>query len=301
MPDLVEIPVVWLQGAACTGCAVGVLNSLSPGIARLVLSELAPGRHLSLRFIAPVMAGQGHQAIQVLKDLSVKEKGGYFLVMEGSLSTGNGMFATMGEEGGREIPIAETAATLAKDAAAVIAMGTCASFGGIPAGAPNPTQCVSIGELLAKKGIKTPVVNIPGCPPHPDWLIGTVVAVALYGLAKVAATLDELGRPTMFFGKCIHETCPRRADFDAARFAKNFGDRGCLYELGCKGPVSFADCPTRMFNSGTNWCVGAGSPCHGCTEPDFPDRLSPLYQKICDQRLDRFRLLGASVPGLKKK
>jgi hydrogenase small subunit len=207
----------------------------------------------------------------------------------------------MGEEGGREIPIAETAAALAKNAAAVIAMGTCASFGGIPAGAPNPTQCVSIGELLAKKGIKTPVVNIPGCPPHPDWLIGTVVAVALYGLEKVAATLDELGRPKMFFGKCIHETCPRRADFDAARFARKFGDRGCLYELGCKGPVSFADCPTRMFNSGTNWCVGAGSPCHGCTEPDFPDRLSPLYQKICEQRLDRFRLLGASVPGLKKK
>ena len=101
MPDLVEIPVVWLQAAACTGCAVGVLNSLSPGASRLVLSELAPGRHLSLRFIAPVMAGQGHQAIQVLKDLTVKEKGNYFLVMEGSLSTGNGLFATMGEEGGR--------------------------------------------------------------------------------------------------------------------------------------------------------------------------------------------------------
>ncbi|MBE3096874.1 MAG: hydrogenase small subunit [Planctomycetes bacterium] len=300
MPEIVEIPVVWLQGAACTGCAVAVLNSLSPGASRLVLSELTPGRHVSLRFIAPVMAGQGHQAIQVLKDLAAEKKGGYFLVMDGALPTGHPLFGTLGEENGREIPIAETAANLARSAAAVISMGTCASFGGIPAGEPNPTKCISMEALLTRERIQTPVVNIPGCPPHPDWFIGTVVAVALHGLAKVAATLDELKRPGMFYGKCIHETCPRRADFDAARFAKKFGDRGCLYELGCKGPVSFADCPTRMFNSGTNWCVGAGSPCHGCVEPDFPDRLAPLYEKIDDKRLDRFRLLGASVPGLKK-
>jgi hydrogenase small subunit len=185
----------------------------------------------------------------------------------------------------------DTALELAKDAAAVVALGTCASFGGIPSGAPNPTGVVSIGELLKREGVGTPVVNIPGCPPHPDWLTGTLVAVARYGLGPVAGTLDDLSRPAMFYGKLIHETCPRRADFDAARFAKKFGDPGCLYELGCKGPVTYADCPTRMWNSGTNWCVGAGSPCHGCVEPDFPDRLSPLYRKIDQKRLDQFRLL----------
>ena len=148
-------------------------------------------------------------------------------------------------------------------------------------------------QFLREQSIATPVINIPGCPPHPDWLVGTLVAVALYGLEAVAATLDELSRPTMFYGKCIHETCPRRADFDAARFARKFGDPGCLYELGCKGPVTFADCPTRMWNSGTNWCIGAGSPCHGCVEPDFPDRLSPLYEKIDEERMGRFQLLAA--------
>jgi hydrogenase small subunit len=295
MPDIVEIPAVWLQGSACTGCAVSLLNSFSPGAASLVLNELVPGKHISLRFIVTVMAGQGRQVVDVLKDTAAKQKGGYVLVVEGSLPVGHPLFGTMGEENGREVPIAEHAVHLARNALAVVAMGTCASFGGIPAGAPNPTEALSVAELFEREGVKAPVVNIPGCPPHPDWLVGSLAAVALYGLEAVAATLDELGRPTMFYGKCIHETCPRRADFDAGRFAKKFGDPGCLYELGCKGPVTFADCPTRLWNSGTNWCIGAGSPCHGCVEPDFPDRLSPLYRKIDEERLARLRLLGAET------
>jgi len=296
MPEVIEIPVVWLQGAACTGCAVSLLNVFSPGAARLILSELVPGKHLSLRFLTTLMAGQGQQVVDVLKETAVKEKGGYVLVMEGSIPLGDLLFATLGESKGHEIPISQRAAELARNAQAVVAMGTCAAFGGIPAGEPNPTQAVSIGSFLQREGIQVPLVNIPGCPPHPDWLVATLVAVAMYGLDAVAASLDELARPKMFYGKCIHETCPRRADFDAGRFAKKFGDPGCLYELGCKGPVTFADCPTRMWNSGTNWCVGAGSPCHGCVEPDFPDRLSPLYQKIDEERLGRFRLLGAEAP-----
>jgi hydrogenase small subunit len=296
MSDVVEIPAVWLQGAACTGCAVSVLNSFSPTAGPLLLKELAPGKHLSLRFLATVMAGQGEKAVDVLRETVAHDKGGYVLVMEGSIQTGDPLFATLGEEGDREVPVAETAADLARDALAVVALGTCASFGGIPAGEPNPTGACSMAAFLLEEGIETPVVNIPGCPPHPDWFVGTLVATARYGLGDVAADLDELGRPRTYYGKCIHETCPRRADFDAARFAKAFGQPGCLYELGCKGPVTFADCPTRMWNSGINWCVGAGSPCHGCVEPDFPDRLSPLYEKIDEDRLSRFRLLQPEVP-----
>jgi hydrogenase small subunit len=295
MAEIVEIPVVWLQGSACTGCAVSLLNSFSPGAASVVVNELVPGKHLSLRFIMTVMAGQGEQVMDVLKDIAAEKKGGYALVIEGSLPMGHPLFGTMGEEDGREIPIAEHAARLARSAAVVVAMGTCAAFGGIPAGAPNPTEAVSAGDLLAREGIAVPLVNIPGCPPHPDWLVGSLAAVARYGLEAVAATLDELKRLKMFYGKCVHETCPRRADFDAGRFARKFGDAGCLYELGCKGPVTFADCPKRMWNSGTNWCIGAGSPCHGCVEPEFPDRVSPLYRKITEERLERFRLLAAEA------
>lgn len=297
MPEIVEIPAVWLQGSACSGCIVSLLNSFAPGASSIVLRELAPGKHLSLRFLTTAMAGQGGQVIDILRDEAVKDKGNYVLVMEGSLPVGDEMFATLGEEGDREVPISEVAAELAKNAMLVVAMGTCSAFGGIPAGAPNPTGAISMQEVLEREGIDTPLVNIPGCPPHPDWFVGTLVALAMYGLDHVASHLDEIKRPLVYFGKQIHETCPRRADFDAGRFAKKFGDPGCLYELGCKGPVTYADCPTRMWNSGTNWCVGAGSPCHGCVEPGFPDDLSPLYRKIDEERLTRFQVLGDEAAG----
>ena len=288
MPEIVEIPVVWLQGAACTGCAVSLLNSFSPSIGSVLLDELSPGAHVNLRFLTTVMAGQGSQVIGVLEDTAAAKGGKYVMVMEGSIQLASPIFATMGEKGGREIVISEKAAELARSAMAVVGLGTCASFGGIPAGEPNPTGAVSIAELLTREQIDTPVVNIPGCPPHPDWLVGTLAAVMRYGLAAIE--VDEIGRPKLFYGKLVHENCPRRADFDAGKFAKAFGQPGCLYELGCKGPVTYADCPLRMWNTGTNWCIGAGSPCHGCVEPDFPDRLSPLYRKIDEHRLAAFRI-----------
>ena len=297
MAEIVEIPVVWLQGAACTGCAVSLLNSFAPNASSLVLRELSPGRHLSLRFLATVMAGQGSSVVDILHDEAAERQGEYVLVMEGSIQLGDGMFATLGEEGGLETPISEHAANLARNAMAVVCMGTCSSFGGIPAGEPNPTGAMSMGEFLKQEGIATPVVNVPGCPPHPDWLVGTLVAVMLYGLENVAGGLDELSRPKMYYGRQIHETCQRRADFDAGRFAKQFGEPGCLYQLGCKGPMTYADCPTRMWNSGTSWCVGSGGPCHACVEPDFPDRLSPLYEKTDQDRLERFRLLTPDASG----
>jgi hydrogenase small subunit len=295
MAGIVEIPLVWLQGSACSGCVVSLLNSFAPGAGSVLLRELTPGKHVSVRFLMTAMAGQGQQVIDVLTDETIAREGGHILVLEGSVPIGHEIFCTLGEAKGREVPLSERFADLARGALAVVAVGTCSSFGGIPAGAPNPTGAVSAGELLRREGIDVPLVNIPGCPPHPDWMVGSLMAVAMYGLDAVAAQLDELNRPKMYYGKLIHETCPRRADFDAGRFAKKFGDPGCLYELGCKGPVTYADCPTRMWNSGTNWCVGAGSPCHGCVEPGFPDRLAPLYEKIDTARLEGLKLLEASA------
>ena len=288
MPSTVEVPVVWLQGASCSGCVVSLLNAFSPSIHTVLLRELTPGKHVNLRFLMTAMAGQGAQIIDVLRDTRENKPGGYILVVEGSMQLTHGMFATMGEQDEHEVPIFETAAEMAKSALAVVGLGTCAAFGGIPSGNPNPTGAVGIAELLAREKIDTPVVNIPGCPPHPDWFVGSLAAIMRYGLEAVE--VDEIGRPKLFYGKLIHETCQRRPDFDAGKFAKNFGEPGCLYELGCKGPVTYADCPTRMWNSGTSWCVGAGSPCHGCTEPDFPDRYSPLYKKINEERLALYRV-----------
>lgn len=269
-----EVPVIWLQAASCSGCSVSVLNSGHPKIAELLLEELVPGRHINLRFQATVMAGAGEPALRVLEEAEEALKGHFILVVEGAIPTAEGGFyGTLGEE-----PLAARAASLGRAAQAALALGTCAAFGGIFAAAPNPTGCVGVGELFKKEGIEVPLINLPGCPPHPDWFVGTVVGLLISGLEGLK--LDEYRRPKLFYGKLIHENCPRRADFDEGKFAKHLSDEGCLYELGCKGPLTHADCPLRLWNSGTNWVIGCGAPCNGCVEPGFPDLVSPFYEKL---------------------
>ncbi|MFC2024818.1 hydrogenase small subunit [Chloroflexota bacterium] len=275
-----ELPVIWLQGAGCTGCSVSVLNSVSPNIKNVLIDEVIPGKHVNLRFHPTIMAGEGDAVIEVLEETPQQKKGGYVLVVEGAIPTAEGgSYGTIGEENGKAVPIVSRCESLASDALAVLSLGTCSSFGGIPAASPNLTQCLGVEALLKAAKIDTPVVNIPGCPPHPDWFIGTVASILLFGLPN-PEDLDEYRRPKAFYGTLIHENCPRRAYYDEGKFAKKFSDPGCLYELGCKGPVTYADCPIRHWNNGVNWCVGSGAPCIGCCEPGFPDLVSPLNKKI---------------------
>lgn len=275
-----EYPVIWLQAATCSGCSVSVLNSVSPTIKDLLLDEVIPGKHVNLRFQATVMAGAGDAVIQVLESAERGLKGGYILVVEGAIPTAQGgIYGTIGE-----VPMLSRVESLGKGALAVIALGTCAAFGGIFAASPNPTGCVGVGDLFAAQGIDVPLINVPGCPPHPDWFVGTVASILLSGLPE-ADDLDEYHRPKAFYGKLIHENCPRRAYFDEGKFAKRLSDEGCLYELGCKGPITYADCPTRQWNNGVNWVIGCGAPCMGCVEPGFPDLVSPFYEKTSDLAL----------------
>lgn len=280
-----EYPVIWLQGASCSGCAVSVLNTVSPSIRNVLVDEVIPGKHVNLRFHPTVMAGAGEMVIEVLEEAEQNMKGGYLLVMEGAIPTAqDGVHGAVGENEGEPVSMLSRLESLGGEALAVIALGTCAAFGGIPAGGPNPTQCQSVREVFSSRGITTPLINIPGCPPHPDWFVGTVASILLTGLPS----LDELDvhlRPRLFFDDLIHENCPRRAYFDEGKFAKKLSDPYCLYELGCKGPITHADCPTRLWNNGVNWCVGSGSPCIGCCEPGFPDVVSPFYEKITDEAM----------------
>lgn len=286
MADVMEYPAVWLQGGACSGCAVSVLNGVSPTVRELLIDQVVPGKHVSLLFQPTLMAGSGEVALSVLEGDEVAE--GFILIVEGTLPTvdHSELFCSVGESQGVEMGMLDKTCDLASRALAVVALGTCSSFGGIPAAAGNATGAKSVGEVLKAKGIATPVVNIPGCPPHPDWFIHTVAGVLLNGLPGADA-VDDVGRPLEFYGKTIHEACPRRPDFDAGKFAKWHGEEGCMYQLGCKGPVTYADCPTRMWNSGVNWCVGANAPCIACVEPGFPDDVSPLYEKIDEAGLER--------------
>lgn len=280
-----EYPLLWLQGGACTGCSVSLLNSVSPSARNVLVDEIIPGKHINVRFHSTIMAGAGDPAIAELERTREEVKGAYLLVVEGSIPLGaDGVYGAIGEHKGEGISAFSWVKSLAPDALAVIAVGTCAAFGGIPAGAPNPTESVSVEEVFSSEGIPTPLINVPGCPPHPDWFVGTVASVLLQGLPK-ESDLDEYLRPKAFYGQLIHENCPRRAYFDEGKFAKKLSDPYCLYEMGCKGPVTHADCPTRLWNHGVNWCVGSGAPCIGCVEPAFPDVVAPVYEKITDEAL----------------
>jgi len=264
-----EIPVVWIQCATCTGCSVSVLNSVSPTIKNVLVDEVIPGKHINLRFQATLMAGAGDIVIEELDATARREKGKYVLIVEGAIPTAGkaGEYGSIGEKDGKPVSIFDRAA-----------------FGGIAAGEPNPAGCISVSEVFRRRNISTPLINIPGCAPHPDWFVGTVAKILLLGLPK-PEELDEYKRPKDFYGQLIHENCPRRAYFDEGKFSKHFGEPGCLNELGCKGPVTHADCPLRLWNGGVNWCIGSGSPCIGCVEPGFPDLLAPFYQKLTEDAL----------------
>lgn len=279
-----DYPVIWLQGAGCTGCSVSLLNSASPKIQNLLLDQVVPGHQLQMKFHPTIMAGQGEPAIEAMMDESKTNKGGYIFIVEGAVPTKEeGMFGWVGEKNDKPVTILSRVIELGVDALMTIAVGTCATFGGIPSGKPNPTGCKGVQEIFDEYGIETPLINVPGCPPHPDWITGTIAAIIFSGLDSLK--LDELKRPKLFFGGLIHENCQRRPYFDKGVFAKKSGEEGCLYMIGCKGPYTYADCPIRQWNNGASWCVKAGSPCIGCVQPEFPDNTSPFYEKITFEEL----------------
>ncbi|WP_420238999.1 hydrogenase small subunit [Telmatobacter bradus] len=248
-------PVIWLHFAECTGCTESMLRSDHPAIDKLILEMVSLDYHETL------FAGAGHQAEEARRASMAANKGKYVLVVEGAIPVkDNGIYCKVGGQTAVQI-----LNECAQDAAAVIALGSCAAWGGMPSTGPNPTGCVGVGQVWNK-----PVVNIPGCPPNPYNFLSTVVHYITYG--KMPA-LDHQGRPKFAYGRLIHENCERRPHFDAGRFAQEFGDSGhrsgwCLYKLGCKGPETYANCSSILFGDcgSGSWPVGTGHPCIGCTE-----------------------------------
>jgi hydrogenase small subunit len=264
-----KIKVIWFQAGGCTGCTISLLNSSSIKIKNLLLDEIVPGKIISLIFQPTIMAGSGEKVIEVMREESFKKD--FILVVEGVIpAKDNGVYGKVGEKTFLEILY-----DLAEKSNGIICIGSCSSFGGIPKGFPNPTGCKSVKEIIDEKGIEKKLINIPGCPPHPDWFLGTITKI----IANLPIELDELNRPVDFYGKLIHENCPRRPYFDKGKFSKSFSEEGCLYLLGCKGPFTHADCPIREWNGGINWCIKNNSPCFGCTEPEFIDENSPLFKR----------------------
>lgn len=258
-------PVLWLQGAGCTGCTVSTLNGVEPAVEK-VLQEV-----ISLEYHPTLMAAAGGSALKHLFETAAAHPDGFYLVVEGGVPTATGgSFCTVGRLGGRHVTVLEALQRIGNSARAVLAAGSCAAYGGISAAHPNIAGVVGVGTVVED----APVINIPNCPAHPDRLLGTLVYLLDY---DVLPELDRFGRPVMFYGRTVHEECSRRRDYQHGRFARVIGEPGCLYQLGCKGYQAHVDCPERRWNGGTNWCVAAGAPCIACSEPGFPDAFSPFY------------------------
>ncbi|MHB0969067.1 MAG: hydrogenase small subunit [Thermoanaerobaculia bacterium] len=260
--------VIWLHMQECTGCTETLLRTSEPGLADLIFNLI------SLDYHETVMAAAGHQAEKALHAAMDQNDGNFICVVEGSVPTKDGgIYLTIAGKKGIDLLNHVTSRS-----AAVVAMGSCASWGGVQSQGENPTGAVGVHKLVTNK----PVINVPGCPPNPYVFLATALEFAVAG--KVPA-LDDLGRPRFAYDRTIHNHCPRRAHFDAGRFAKQFGDDGhrqgwCLYKLGCKGPATHAACSTRHFNEVVDaWPIGIGHPCFGCTEQDLAFKV-PIHDTI---------------------
>ncbi|MGO8995589.1 MAG: hydrogenase small subunit [Polyangiaceae bacterium] len=261
--------LVWLEFQDCAGNTESLLRASRPTVAEVILDAISVDYHET------IMAAAGKQAEEALQKTVHDQADKYLVVIEGSIPTGaGGAYCAIGGKSALQI-----ARDVCEHAAAVIAVGTCAAFGGIPAAAPNPTSALGVADAVP--GIKN-LVNLPACPANVENLTALLVYFLTYHRWP---PLDSKHRPLFAYGKTIHDNCERRAHFDAGQYVEAWGDEAhrngeCLFKMGCKGPATYQNCPVVRWNEGTNWPIGCGHPCIGCAEPDFWDRMTPFYQHL---------------------
>lgn len=261
-----RIPVIWLHFQECTCCSESFIRSSHPIVADILLDKI------SLDYTETLMAASGFQAEEAMKNTMTKYKGEYILCVEGSVPTGaDGVYCMIG--GKTSMQILQEAAAGAK---AVIAWGSCASNGCVQSAKPNPTNATPVHQLI--KGV--PLINVPGCPPIGEVMAGVIVHLVTFG--KIPE-LDRLGRPKAFYSKRVHDSCYRRAFYDAGLFVETFDDENakkgyCLYKVGCKGPSTYNACGVMKWNNGTSYPIQSGHPCIGCSEEHFWDN-GKLYER----------------------
>lgn len=275
-------PVIWVEGASCTGCTESFAQAEEPDPAWVILDMI------SLNYSETLSAGAGW-SIEEAKKQTI-EAGNYILVYEGAVLEGWGGQALRSADT-PGIKILEEAAA---NANAVVALGSCAVNGGWMAAHPNPSQALGVQKYLKKIGIDKKVINIPGCPANPEWLVAVLVDVVL--LNKLPE-LDRYNKPALIFGQTVHENCERRGHFENGEFVYKFGSpeeaKGyCLYPLGCRGPQTKSNCGVVMWNNRRSWCVQAGAPCIGCCEanPNDPGQNwvevnTPFFKRHRDLRI----------------
>ena len=258
--------VVWLHFQECTCCSESFLRASHPAVTDVLLDVL------SLNYTETLQAAAGFQAEKCLTDTIKNNKGKYIVLVEGAVPTGDdGVYCMIGGKTAESI-----LKTVAKDAAAIVAWGSCASNGCVQAAKPNPTGATPIHKLVSQ-----PVINVPGCPPIADVMMGVVTHLLVLGQLPA---LDNLGRPKEFYSRRVHDTCYRRANYDAGLFVESWDDENarkgfCLYKMGCRGPVTYNACSVVRWNEGTSYPIQSGHGCIGCSEAGFWDN-GPFYQHL---------------------
>ncbi|MDD3449728.1 MAG: hydrogenase small subunit [Gammaproteobacteria bacterium] len=258
--------VIWLSFQECTGCTESLTRSHSPTVEGLILGQISLDYHHTLQAAAD-------SAAEHAREEAMKENyGKYLLIVDGSIPVGNPGYSTIAGISNKDM-LLETA----KGAAAIVSVGTCAAYGGIPKANPNPTGAVAVSDLIKDK----PIINVPGCPPIPVVITGVLAHYLTFGTIP---ELDDAGRPKVFYGETIHDRCYRRPFYDKGLFAESFDDEGarkgwCLFKLGCKAPVTYNACATTKWNAGTSFPIQSGHGCIGCSEPNFWD-LGGFYKAL---------------------
>jgi hydrogenase small subunit len=273
--------VIWMPFQECTGCTESITRSHGATLEGLIFEAI------SLDYQHTLQAAAGEAAERARAQAMKDNWGKYLLIVDGSVPTGNPGYGTIAGRDHLGL-LKETA----EGAAAVIALGTCAAYGGIPGAAPNPTGAVPVGGVIEDK----PIVNVPGCPPIPVVITGVLVQYLTFGTLP---ELDALGRPRSFYGQTIHDRCYRRPFYERGQFAESFDDEGarrgwCLYKLGCKGPTTYNACATVKWNNGTSFPIEAGHGCIGCSQPGFWDQ-GGFYQPLSAGDWGDRRTVGAAV------
>ena len=259
-------PVIWLNFQECSGCVESFIRSDHPLVGDILLDKI------SLDYTETLMAPSGHQAEKSKHDTMEKYRGEYLLLVEGSIPTKDDGHCCIA--GRSALDIFEEAAEGAK---AIIAWGSCAFSGNIQAAKPNPTGAKPIKKFIHGK----PIINVPGCPPIAEVMTGVIVHILTFDRIP---QLDRLGRPKAFYNRRVHDTCYRRANYDAGLFVESFDDESankgyCLYKMGCKGPVTYNACGVLEWNNGLSNPIKSGHPCIGCSEIGFWDN-GPFYQHL---------------------
>ena len=285
-------PVIWIEGASCTGCTEAFAQIDAPDPASIVLEMI------SLNYSETLSAAAGW-SMEEAKEQTIAA-GNYILIYEGAVLNGwDGNALRIAGKTGNEHLI-----EAAEKANAVVALGSCAVNGGWMAAHPNPSNAQGVQQFLKAQGIETPVINIPGCPPNPEWLCAILVEVLL--LNKLPE-LNAENKPAQIFVQTIHDNCQRRGHFENGEFVYQFGSpeeaKGyCLYPLGCRGPQTKANCGVVRYNHRRSWCIEAGAPCIGCCEanPENPGQNwvevnAPFLKRHRDLRIGDFMVQPGTI------